>query len=240
MIKILVIDDDTTMLQLLSLSLENEGYYVFTAESGQRGIELARQQFPDLVILDLMMPVMDGFETCRRLRELDIHSILVTSHRHDERSVVRALEMGADDYLRQPVKIPILLAKIRTLLRRNNQRTANEAFLYDDGQLLIDLEERRVELRGEPIPLTPTEFRLLAILLRKVGRVVTHEELIQEVWGTQKNVSLGSLKLYIHYLRQKLEDHPRKPRYLLAEWGIGYRLHEPRPNRQAISTPQPA
>lgn len=228
MTKILVINDDVTVLQTLKRSLEHENYRIFIAENGQEGMEIAWQQSPDLVILDLIMPVMDGFETCRRLRELGIQSILVTSHQHDERSVIRALEMGADDYLRQPIEMPILLAKIRTLMRRNNQHTADDLSIYNDGQLLIDLDNRRVEIRGQPIKLTPTEFRLLSILLRRVGRVVAHDELIREVWGTEKDVSLGSLKLYIHYLRQKIEDRPRKPRYLLAEWGIGYRFREPK------------
>ena len=235
MTKILVIDDNVATLQSLKSSLEAEGHRVFVAENGQRGMEVAWQQSPDLVLLELVLPVMDGFETCRRLRELGIRSILVMSHQHDERSVVRALEMGADDYLRRPVEVPILLAKIRTLMRRNNRHTSNNSKVYNDGQLLIDLENRRVEMRGEPVKLTPTEFRLLSILLRRVGRVVAHEELIREVWGTEKDVSLGSLKLYIHYLRQKIEDRPRRPHYLLAEWGIGYRLREPKPDKYVPS-----
>lgn len=237
MIRILVIDNDVATLELMQNALETQGYEVFTAQDGQQGIELAWEKTPHIVILDLILPVIDGFETCRRLREIGIQSILVTSSRHDERSVIRALEMGADDYLRQPVEMPILLAKIRTLMRRNHQQATNEMSLYDDGELLVDLENRRVEMRGEPIKLTPTEFRLLSILLRRVGRVVAHEELIKEVWGTEKDVSIGSLKLYIHYLRQKIEDRPRKPRYLLAEWGIGYRFREikstPAPQTQA-------
>jgi two-component system KDP operon response regulator KdpE len=232
MTKILVIDDNLATLQSLKSSLQEEGYQVFIAESGQQGMEVAWQQSPDLVILELILPVMDGFETCRRLRELGIQSILVMSHQHDERSVVRALEMGADDYLRRPIEVSILLAKIRTLLRRNSRRNFNNVTVYNDGELLIDLENRRVEMRGHPVRLTPTEFRLLSILLRRVGRVVAHDELIREVWGTEKDVSLGSLKLYIHYLRQKIEDRPRKPHYLLAEWGIGYRLREPKPKKQ--------
>ena len=226
MIRVLVIDNDETILESTRDELEDEGYEVFTAQDGQTGMDIAWQKTPHVAILDLMLPVMDGFETCRRLREVGIQSILVTGHQQDERSVVRALEMGADDYLRQPVEMPILLAKIRTLMRRNHQQASDEMLLYNDGELLIDLENRRVEMRGEPVKLTPTEFRLLAILLRRVGRVVAHEELIKEVWGTDKDVSLGSLKLYIHYLRQKIEDRPRKPRYLLAEWGIGYRFRE--------------
>jgi two-component system KDP operon response regulator KdpE len=227
--RFLLIDDDPTILQLLKLFLENEGYQVMIAESGSAGLEMASKQLPDLVIVDLIMPVLDGFETSRRLRELGVQSILVMSHRHDERSVIRSLEMGADDYLRKPFAVPIFLAKIRTLLRRNGQSGDDEATsLYDDGQLLIDLERRHVAVRGELVQLTPTEFRLLTILLRNVGRVVSHEELIREVWGTEGGATVASLKVYIHYLRQKIEDRPKKPHYLLAEWGIGYRLREPK------------
>ncbi len=234
MTKILLIDDDPMILQLLKLFLGNEGYRVAVAVSGLEGLEVAQKQSPDLVILDLMMPVMDGFETCRRLREMGIQSILVISNRRDERSMVRVLELGADAYLHKPFELPVLLAKIRTLLRRIGQRAPSEYAMYDDGQLLIDLNKRRVELRGEMIQLTATEFRLLSILLRHVGRVVPHEELIQEVWGTEKDVGLTSLKLYVHYLRRKLEEHPKKPYYVLAEWGIGYRLREPKPVAQLV------
>ncbi len=232
MTKILLVDDDPTILQLLKLFLENEGYQVLTAESGSAGLEVAAKQLPDLAILDVIMPVMDGFETCRRLRELGVQSILVMSHRHDERSVVKALELGADDYLRKPFEVPVLLAKIRTLLRRNGRQVPGESFVYNDGQLLIDLNRRRVEVRGKPVQLTPTEFRLLSTLLQNVGRVVPHEELIREVWGIEGSASLASLKVYIHYLRRKIEDRPREPYYLLAEWGIGYRFREPRPVSQ--------
>jgi two-component system KDP operon response regulator KdpE len=229
MTKILLVDDDPTILELLKLFLEKEGYKVMVAESGAVGLEIAARQLPDLAIVDLIMSGLDGFETSRRLRELGVQSILVMSHRHDERSVIRSLEMGADDYLRKPFAVPIFLAKIRTLLRRNGQSDGTEmGSVYDDGQLLIDLERRHVEVRGKLVQLTPTEFRLLAILLHNVGRVVSHEELIREVWGTEGGATIASLKVYVHYLRHKIEDHPRKPHYLLAEWGIGYRLREPK------------
>jgi two-component system KDP operon response regulator KdpE len=225
--KVLLIDDDPTILQLLKLFLENEGYQVWAAQSGLEGLEIAADMAPDLAIVDVMMPVMDGFETCRRLRELGLQSILVMSHRQDERSVVRALELGADDYLRKPFEVPVLLAKMRTLLRRNGQDVPGESMVYNDGRLLIDLDKRHVAVRGRPVQLTPTEFRLLATLLRNVGRVVSHEELIREVWGMEESASLASLKVYVHYLRRKIEDRPREPYYLLAEWGIGYRFREP-------------
>ena len=227
MIRVLLIDKETAVLKSLAGPLKEEGYEVFTAESGQAGLNIAREIYPDLVILDLGLPKLNGFETSQRLHELGLQPILVMGPANDERSVVKSLEMGADDYLSKPVEIPILLAKLRMLMRRNNQYIPTKPPTYDDGRLLIDLDNRRVELQGQPIKLTRTEFRLLSILLHRVGRVVTHEDLIREVWGTEKETSLGSLKLYIHYLRQKIEDHPKKPYYLLAEWGIGYRLRKP-------------
>ena len=233
MTKLLLIDDDPTILQLLKLLLEKEGYQVCIADSGPKGLEIAARRLPDLAILDVMMPVMVGFETSRRLRELGVQCILVMSHRHDERSVVKALELGADDYLRKPFEVPVLLAKIRTLLRRNDRHIPDTLLVYDDGQLMIDLNRRQVKVHGESVQLTPTEFRLLSILLHNVGRVVSHEELIREVWGTEDGASLASLKVYIHYLRRKIEDRPREPYYLLAEWGLGYRLREPKLAAQA-------
>jgi len=226
MTRILIIDKDEAVRQSLRNALENNSYEVNLAENGKAGLKVAWQQAPDLVIVDLMLPVMDGLETCRRLRELGVPSIFVTGPRKDDRSVVKALEMGADDYLNKPVAVPILLAKIHNLMRRNKAHATNSLSVYDDGQLLIDLGSRRIELRGQEVKLTPTEFRLLTILLKKMGRVVTHQELIKEVWGTDKEDGLGLLKLYIHYLRQKIEDRPKKPQYLLAEWGIGYRFRE--------------
>lgn len=227
MARILIIDDNKKVLQSLEPPLKAEGYQVFTAQSGQEGLDVARGQVLDLVILDLIMPHTDGFEAIRRLHELGIQSILIIGPRNDERNIIKCLEMGADDYLPKPVEIPILLAKLRMLMRRNRQQLPKKRPAYDDGQLVIDLDNHCVELRGKPVKLTRTEFRLLSTLLRKVGRVVTHEDLIREVWGTEKEASLGSLKLYIHYLRQKIEDQPKEPRYLLAEWGIGYRLLKP-------------
>jgi len=227
MTDILLIDDDPMILQLLKHFLENEGYQVSTTDRGADGVEIAREQPPDLVILDLVMPGMDGFETCRRLRDIGVQTILVISSRRDERSVIRALDLGADAYLYKPFELSVLLAKIRTLLRRAGQQVPSECKLYNDGRLLIDLDKHRVEVDGNTVQLTATEFRLLSILLNNVGRVVSHEELISQVWGTEKSSGLTSLKLYIHYLRRKIEERPKKPYYLLAEWGIGYRLREP-------------
>ena len=227
MTKILVIDDDVAVLQLLQIYLETQGFSVATAKSGRAGLEMAWEQKPDLVLLDLMMPVMDGFETYRRLREFGISSVIIISHRQDDKSAVKALEMGADDYLRKPINLDVLQAKIQMLFRRKQLQSSGAPTVYNDGHLSINLDTRTVMLDGELVKLTPTEFRLLAVLVRRVGRVITHEEIIKEVWGADKKSALGSLKLYIHYLRQKLEEYPRDPYYILAEWGIGYRLKEP-------------
>ncbi len=226
---VLLIDNDPTVLHALKLFLEREGYQVHVADNGPRGLSIASTHRPALAIVDALMPVMDGFETSRRLREIGVPAILVTSHRHDERSVVKALEMGADDYLRKPLDAPVLMAKIGALLRRNEDHASSAPLVYDDGQLLIDLSRRQITAHGESVQLTPTEFRLLSTLLHNVGRVVSHAELIRQVWGTENGASLTSLKVYIHYLRRKIEDRPRKPYYLLAEWGIGYRFREPNP-----------
>jgi two-component system KDP operon response regulator KdpE len=225
--RILLIDDDITIHRVLTAPLEHEGYTVLTAETGRKGLEMAKDHDPDLVILDMVMPKMDGLETGHRLRELGIQSILVIGPADDEGSVVKSLKMGADDYLAKPIQVPILLARVRMLMRRKPVPVPIAPSSYNNQELMIDLETQRVELRGKPVRLTQTEFKLLSVLLRKVGRVVTHDQLIQEIWGTDKKTSLGSLKLYVHYVRQKIEDNPRKPYYLLSEWGVGYRLRRP-------------
>jgi DNA-binding response OmpR family regulator len=224
---VLLIDDDITVHQALTEPLNSEGYQVFAATSGRDGLNIARQQNPDLVILDMVMPKMSGLETGHRLRELGLQSILVIGPAGDEGSVVKSLQMGADDYLAKPVQVPVLLARVRMLMRRDRSGAPTKVSTYNDGELLIDLESEQVEIRGQAIKLTQTELRLLAVLLHRVGQVVTHEQLTQEIWGTDKQTGLGSLKLYIHYLRQKIEENPRRPYYLLSEWGVGYRLRRP-------------
>lgn len=227
MTKILIIDDDVAVLQLLQIYLETQGFSVSTAKDGRLGLEAAWAQMPDLVLLDLIMPIMDGFETYRRLREIGVEAVIIMSHRQDEKSAVKALEMGADDYLRKPIALDILQAKIQMLFRRRQLLSEDTKSVYNDGHLYVDLNARMVKLGGETVRLTPTEFRLLTVFVKRVGRVVTHEEIIKEVWNTNKKVALGSLKLYIYYLRKKLEKVPRDPYYIIAEWGIGYRLREP-------------
>jgi two-component system KDP operon response regulator KdpE len=227
MTRLLLISENATELETLTTPLTCEGYQVHTAKSVPVGLDLARRLFPDPVILDLGLLKMNWVETIQRLHELGVQSILIMGPGHDERSAVKFLKMGADDYLPKPIDIPILLAKLRALLRQRTSDSPTKPPTYDDGQLLIDLHKQQVELRGEPVKLTRTEFSLLSCLSRRVGRAVSHEDLIREVWGAEKKVGLALLKLYIHYLRQKIEDQPKKPYYLLVEWGYGYRLRPP-------------
>ena len=225
MTKILLIGE-ATQSDNLNIILKSDGHKVFSTPDGNTGLKIAWREMPQLIILDLILPDLNGFETCRRLREMGMAYILVTSFQQDESHIIKALEMGADDFLRYPIAAPILKAKLGTLARRNITKENNRNSIFNDGYLLVDLEKRRVMVRDKTVKLTPTEFRLLSILMRQRGRVVPHEELIKEIWGTEKDTSLGSLKLYVHYLRQKIETSPRKPRYLLAEWGVGYRFRE--------------
>jgi two-component system KDP operon response regulator KdpE len=223
MIKIVLIDDNTAQLENLVDPLENDQHSVLLT-SGPTAIKKIWHESPDIILLNLMISDANGFEICRRSREMGVPFILVTGNQVEENDIVKALEMGADDYLRSPIVPAVLQIKVRNLVRRNTKAVTGNRPVYDDGHLSINLETRRIEIDNKTVKLTPTEFRLLSILLRQADRVVTHEELIKETWGTEKDTSLGSLKLYIHYLRQKIEASPRKPRYLVAEWGIGYRF----------------
>ena len=227
MTQLILIDEDATLLEALTTPLTGEGYQVHTAKSVPVGLDMARKLYPDLVILDVGLLKTNWVETSQRLHELGVQSIIIMGPGNDERSAVKSLKMGADDYLPKPVEIPILLARLRMLRRHRSPASPTKPPTYDDGKLLIDLDKQRVELRGEPVKLTRTEFILLSSLSRRIGRAVAHEDLIREVWGTEKETGLSSLKLYIHYLRQKIEDQPNKPYYLLAEWGFGYRLRPP-------------
>jgi DNA-binding response OmpR family regulator len=223
MIKIVLVDDGTAHLENMISPLEQDNHNVLLA-TGPAAIKEIWRESPDVLLLNLGVSNANGFEICRRSREMGVPFILVTGNQIEENDIVKALEMGADDYLRTPIVPAVLQIKIKNLVRRNNKAVTGNRPVYNDGHLSINLETRRVEIDSETVKLTPTEFRLLSILLRQADRVVPHEELIKETWGTEKNTSLGSLKLYIHYLRQKIEASPRNPRYLLAEWGIGYRF----------------
>jgi DNA-binding response OmpR family regulator len=220
--KILVIDDDATLNNLLYLNLQPKGYEVLSATSGQEGLRMAYALRPDLIVLDIMMPGTDGWQVCERLRELSDVPIIMLTAKVEQEDVIRGFQLGADDYMTKPFSPEELHARIRAVLRRAHQGSEPAEDIYDDGTLRVDLQRRQVFRRGKLFDLTPTEYRLLSCLVRDRGRVVLHEKLLEAVWGAGYLDAMDSLALYIRYLRQKLEDDPSKPRYILNRWGMGY------------------
>ncbi len=222
--KILIIDDEETTVQLIAFLLEKRGYEVIKACRAEDGLRQAYRTHPDLVLLDIMMPEMDGWEVCRRLRELSDVPIIFLTARGEVRDVVKGLEMGADDYIVKPYDNEELIARIRAHLRRAPSSSIAEELTFDGGNLRINFLNREVRVRGQPVHLTPKEFNLLGVLVRGAGRVITRHELVTEAWGAEYADATDSLKLYIHYLRQKIEEDPEHPQYILTSRGIGYRF----------------
>ena len=223
--KILVIDDDATLLDLLRQSLGKAGYKVITATNGLSGLQRMYEERPDLIILDVMMPRMDGWETCRRIREMSQVPIIMLTAKDEEADKIKGFEHGVDDYVTKPFSFAELTARVAAVLHRTHQRpTRRRPAIYRVEDLVIDLENRRVTKDGEVLDLTPTEYRLLATLVENAGRVLSHEQLLSDVWGPEYVDDTGYVKRYIWYLRQKLEDDPSRPRYILTERGFGYRF----------------
>ncbi|MDD2769455.1 MAG: response regulator [Methylococcus sp.] len=219
---VVVIEDDPQMRRFLRTSLRSHGFQVFEAESGNRGLIEAGVRKPDIVILDLGLPDMDGVQVVQALREWTRLPIIVLSARSAEEHKIEALDAGADDYLSKPFGIGELLARIRVALRHTAATPAGEAF--STGKLRLDLLRRTVFLDEREIRLTPTEYRLLSVLARHAGRVLTHRQLLAEVWGPAHVEDSHYLRIYMSQLRQKLEADPTKPEYLITESGVGYRL----------------
>jgi two-component system KDP operon response regulator KdpE len=222
--KILVIDDEEMTVQLIAMLLERRGYEVNRAYRAEEGLRQAYRTNPDLILLDIMMPDMDGWEVCRRLRELSDVPIIFLTARDDVRDVVKGLEMGADDYIFKPYDNDELIARIRAHLRRAPKPSVAEELVFDGGNFRINFISREVKVKGQPVHLTPKEFNLLGVLARNSGRVITRTELVKEAWGPEYGDAIDSLKLYIHYLRQKVEDDPQHPSYILTSRGVGYRF----------------
>ncbi|MCD6555473.1 MAG: DNA-binding response regulator [Chloroflexi bacterium] len=225
MTKILIIDDDEKLSRLVQLFLSQHGYEVHTASSGLQGLQLAYDLHPDLVVLDIMMPGMDGWVVCSRLRDVSDVPIIMLTAKDGERNVVEGLESGADDYVVKPFSMAELLARIRALLRRSSQSSrVEEMKVFGNGEFVVNFSKREVIVRGQPVNLTPTEFELLACLVKNEGRVLPHKMLLQQVWGDEYVGETQYLKLYIRYLRQKVERDASNPEYILTEWGVGYRF----------------
>jgi two-component system, OmpR family, KDP operon response regulator KdpE len=222
--KILVIDDEETTVQLITMLLERRGYEVIKAYRAEDGLRKAYRTHPDLVLLDIMMPDMDGWEVCRRLRELSDVPIIFLTARTEVKDVVRGLELGADDYIIKPYDNEELIARIKAHLRRAPTPPVSEELVFDGGEFRINFMNREVRVRNKQVHLTPKEFNLLGVLVRNAGRVITRADLVKEAWGPEYHDAIDSLKLYVHYLRQKIEHDPNRPDYILTSRGVGYRF----------------
>jgi two-component system KDP operon response regulator KdpE len=222
---VVVIEDDPPIRRFLRTGLSTQGFEVHEADCGQRGLIEAGQRKPDLIILDLGLPDMDGVEVVKRIREWSAMPIIILSARDSEQSKIEALDAGADDYLPKPFGLGELLARIRVALRhsmRNLDQTQPE--LFSTGNIEVDLHHRLVRVDGLEVRLTPIQYRLLTMLVKNAGKVLTHHQILKEVWGPSSLDNSHYLRIYMSQLRQKLEADPAQPKYLLTESGVGYRL----------------
>ncbi|URL58684.1 response regulator transcription factor [Luteibacter flocculans] len=223
--RVLVIDDEAQIRRFLDIGLRAEGYHVLLAATGGEGLGLAATQSPDLVILDLGLPDMEGHDVLRELRQWSEVPVLMLSVRDAETEKVKALDNGANDYVTKPFGIQELMARLRALLRQGAKSGQADASLrYDDDRLSIDLARRDVTVDGRPVTLTRKEFAVLALLVRHPGRVVTQQQMLREVWGATHTQDTHYLRIVMGKLRQKLGDDPTTPRWLKTEPGVGYRF----------------
>jgi two-component system, OmpR family, KDP operon response regulator KdpE len=221
---ILVIDDEPQILRAIRMILTEKQFKVTTASRGEEGLTLAATSEPDVIILDLGLPDMDGVEVCSRLREWTQRPIIVLSARDGERDKVAALDAGADDYLTKPFGIEELLARVRVALRHSANTQGTQSKLVQAGPLSIDLAWHIVKRNGEEVKLTGTEHKLLSYLAANRGRVLTHQSILTNVWGPADAEHIEYLRVYMRQLRKKLEADPERPQYILTEPGIGYRF----------------
>lgn len=219
---VLVIDDEVQIRRLLRVTLEANGYRVFDAGTGQEGIEEAAQRHPDIVLLDLGLPDIDGVTVVKRLREWSKVPVVVLSVRDRDEDKVAALDNGADDYVTKPFSTGELLARLR-VAQRHSQPSADSA-VFRSGHLEIDLVARVVKMRGKEVKLTATEYSLLRFFVRHAGKVLTHGQILREVWGPNQLQQTHYLRVYVAHLREKLEPNPARPELLITEPGVGYRL----------------
>jgi two-component system KDP operon response regulator KdpE len=223
---ILLIEDDEALSRMMRIQLEYAGYDVTACLNGTSGLEAARDSDPDLILLDILLPDIDGWVVCEKLKEITDAPIIFSTALGSERDVIRGLELGADDYMIKPFSYKELLARITAVLHRK-QRAVSQGVTCQSGRLSVDLEKQIVKVNGERVFLTPLEYKLLAVLVQEAGRAVPHETLLRHVWGPQHENRRQYLKLYIWYLRQKVEDDPSRPKLILTERGVGYRLIAP-------------
>lgn len=220
---ILIADDDHSLRELIRFSLEAENYRVIQATNGTECLNLVRQHRPDLVIMDVIMPQMDGIETCAQLRRFSqVPVLMLTAKKIQSEDVITGLDKGADDYIIKPFIMDELMARIRAILRRIPR---SKRILFAGSRAIqIDQQKREVFVRGKVMDLTPTEYQILLTLAESAGQVVEHNQILRTVWGEDNSKNTEHLKVFVWHLRQKIEKEPRSPEFLLTEWGVGYRL----------------
>ena len=224
--RILVVDDEKTLVKGMKFNLENEGYEVECAYDGAAALELAREGRFDLIILDVMMPEMDGLEACMKIREFSNVPIIMLSAKGEVFDKVLGLELGADDYLTKPFGTGELLARIRTALRHSQRNQHIGSSKYQVGDLLVDFERRLVKVKDQEIHLTQIEYKLVCLLAQNAGRVMTYESIITKIWGPYADNDNQILRVNMAHIRRKLEENPAEPQYIFTEIGVGYRMRE--------------
>lgn len=221
--KILVVDDEPHLLKLLRSNLEAAHYKVISAMDGNTAISMLEKEGADLVILDIMMPGMDGYEVLQKIREFSVVPVIMLTAKDQEVDVVRGLKYGADDYVRKPFSVHEFLARVEAVLRRGS---AGDDVMtrapFTSGTFVMDFQQRRVTVRGKEVKLGPTEWKLLSQLVANAGRVMLHADLLRKVWGPEYGGETEYLRVYINYLRNKIEEDPAKPKFILTEHGVGY------------------
>ncbi len=223
--RILAVDDEERMVRFIRLNLEHDGFQVIEAYNGSQALEQLRSNLPDIVLLDVMMPDIDGFEVLRLIRETSTIPVIMLTAKGDEEDRIRGLELGADDYITKPFSPRELVSRVRAVLRRTDTTTTSTHGLIEvDDRLKVDFNRREVWVDGELVKLRPTEYRLLYHLVQNAGWVLTHEQLLTKVWGYEYRDEPHYVRLYINYLRKKIEKDPSDPKYILTERGIGYRF----------------
>ena len=223
--KILVVDDEPDIVRLVRAYLERAGFAVVTAGEGQEALAVFRHERPNLVILDLNLPAMDGLDVCRAMRRASDVPIIMLAARLEETDRLIGLELGADDYVVKPFSPREIVARVRAVLRRTEKsREGKEGAIQVDDRLKIDFDRREVWVEGKLVKLRPTEYRLLYHLVQNAGWVITHDQILAKVWGYEYRDEPHYVRLYVNYLREKLEEDPANPKYILTERGVGYRF----------------
>ena len=223
--RILAVDDEERMVRFIRLNLEHDGFQVVEAFNGKQALERLRDSTPDLILLDVMMPDLDGFEVLKMIREINNVPVIMLTAKGEEDDRIRGLELGADDYITKPFSPREMVTRVKAVLRRTESASGTMHGLIEvDERLKIDFDRREIWLEGKLVKLRPTEYRLLYHLVQNAGWVISHDQLLSKVWGYEYRDEPHYVRLYINYLRQKLEKDPADPKYILTERGVGYRF----------------